>query len=256
MGENILKREFMIKPSECNAQQQLPLTLLVAQMIDLATDHANELGIGFLNLEPKGLGWVLSRLSVEMRKWPKNGEKYILSTWIESYNTHFSDRCFSVCDESGDAIGYGRTVWMIIDLNSHKSVGTANTVMPSEMIPAFDCPIPKWSKHRPFVPEKEVEYTFKYTDLDYYRHVNTIRYISLLLNQFSLDDFDNHFLSRFDIAFAHEAKYGEIALIKSIDEEVPTPIFASREGDSSRRYFEISVQGNNILSSSIILTKH
>lgn len=256
MAENILKRLLMIKPSESNAEQQLPLTLLVAQMIDIATDHANELGIGFINLEPKGLGWVLSRLSVEMKRWPATGENYILSTWIESYNSHFSDRCFSISGEDGEILGYARTVWMIIDLKTHKSVGTAGTVMPSEMIPDFDCPIPKWKKHHPFTPHNSEVYIFKYNDLDYYRHVNTIRYISLLLNQFTLDDFDCNLLSRFDIAFAHEARYGEHAVIDSIDEEVDNPS-SIKDGPKSsrRRIFEISVESRPILSASITLTE-
>lgn len=254
MPDNCLSRSFMAKPSECNAQRQLPLTSLVAQMIELATDHANQLGIGFLKLEPKGLGWVLSRLSVEMGRWPENGEKYTLSTWIESYNSHFSDRCFSVVAENGEVLGYGRTVWMIIDLSTHRSVGTAGTVMPPEMVPAFDCPIPKWSKHRPFEPTRIVEYVFKYTDIDFYRHVNTVKYISLLLNQFSMEDFDSHLLSRFDIAFANEAKYGEKAIIKSIDEEVSNPGLVKPFQSSTKRTFELSVEGRTILNSSIVLS--
>lgn len=251
---NILRREFLAKPSECNANQEVPLTLLVAQMIDIATDHANELGIGFLNLEPQGLGWVLSRLSVEMKRWPANGEQYFLQTWIESYNSHFSERCFSVSTSDGEIIGYGRTIWMIIDLKSHRSMGTAGTVVPPDMIPALDCPIPRMTKHRGFSAEKEVEYLFKYCDLDFYRHVNTVRYISILLNQFSLEDFDTHTLSRFDIAFNHEAKYGQTALIRSMEEIADSPALIESEQSSRKRIFNLSVEETTILDSAIILT--
>lgn len=245
----------MAKPSECNANQELPLTMLVAQLIDLATDHANELGIGFLFLEPRGLGWVLSRLSVEMKRWPKTGEKYILSTWIENYNPHYSERCFSVESSDGEILGYSRTIWMIIDLTSHKSEGTAGTEMPPEMVPAFPCPIPRMTRTRTMTPEREVEYTFKYCDLDFYRHVNTVRYISILLNQFSLEEFDTHMLSRFDIAFVHEAKYGETAKIKISNEETRTPGMLPEKKESLKRNFEINVGEQPILSASIILSK-
>lgn len=245
----------MVKPSECNAKRQLPLTTLVSQMIELATDHANLLGIGFLDLEPRGLGWVLSRLSVEMSRWPRNGEKYILSTWIESYNAHFSDRCFSIATEEGEILGYGRTVWVIIDLSTHRSVGTAGTVMPAEMIAGLECPIPKMSRHRAFDPTETAEYVFQYTDIDFYRHVNTVKYIALLLNQFTLDELDSHLLSRFDIAFAHEATYGQTAVIKSMNEEVPTPGMAGHSLRSFKRSFEITVDQQPILSSSIVLSE-
>lgn len=249
-----LSREYQAKPSECNAQQEVPLPLLVTQIIDIATDHANQLGIGFLNLTSQGYGWVLSRLTVEMRRWPQNGEKYVLSTWIESYNAHFSERNFSVVAESGETLGYARTIWTIIDLDSHKGMGTAGTVLPPEMIAGSDCPIPKHIRIRHFAPKHSVEYTFTYCDLDFYRHVNTVRYISLLLNQFSLEDFDTHILSRFDIAFAHEARYGETAVIGSIDEEVPTPSLLNSTAVSLRRNFEISVSSQPILTASITLS--
>ena len=255
MADKILKREFMVKPSECNAQQSLPLSLLVTQLIDLATDHANQLGIGFLELEPKGLGWVLSRLSVEMERWPGNGETYILSTWVESYNAHFSERCFSIVAGDNEVIGYARTIWMIIDLSTHQSVGTGGTHLPEELIAGALCPIAKGVRHKPFVADKESEYTFKYSDLDFYRHVNTVRYISLLLNQFTLEEFDSNILSRFDVAFAHEAKYGETALIRSIEEETQPPSMLKRKSDSKKRIMEISVGETLILSSSITLSK-
>lgn len=253
--ENTLRREFMVKPSECNAQQELPLSLLVAQVIDLATDHANNLGIGFLNITSQGVGWVLSRLSVEMKRWPKNGEKYILSTWVETFNSHFSERNFSVVAETGEPLGYVRTIWTIIDLNTHKGVGTFGMILPTEMIAGSNCPIPKFAKHRHFEPERVVDYEFKYCDLDFYRHVNTVRYITLLLNQFTLQEFDTNTLSRFDIAFAHEAKYGETAVISSIEEEVATPGLLEREEKSMKRSFDITVDTSSILTASITLSE-
>ena len=255
MAENTLSREWMVKPSDCNANRELPLTLLVAQMIELATDHANLLGIGFLNMETKGLGWVLSRLSLEMSRWPKNGERYSLTTWIESYNSHFSERCFSVRDESGAIIGYGRTVWVIIDLNTHKSVGTAGTVMPPEMFAGIECPIPKIMRHKPFTPSRVSEYVFKYTDIDFYRHVNTVRYISLLVNQFSLEELDSHLISRFEISFSREAKYGETAVIESIDEEVAAPYILQQPRTSYKRSLELKINEKTILTSSFVLSE-
>ncbi|MCH5217067.1 MAG: acyl-[acyl-carrier-protein] thioesterase [Muribaculaceae bacterium] len=256
MVESTLSREYLVKPSESDANRQLPLTMLVAQLIDVATDHANQLGIGFLKLEPLGRGWVLSRLSVEMRRWPLTGEAYVVKTWIESWNAHFSERCFSFTTKSGETLGYARTIWMIIDLTTHQSVGTGGEHVPAELIDGSACPIPGLRRHRPFTPQKVTEYVFKYCDLDFYRHVNTVRYISILLNQFTLADFDTHLLSRFDIAFAHEAKYGETAIIKSIEEEVETPtLLAAESYRSFRRTFEMSLGSQPILSSAIVMSR-
>ncbi len=45
--------------------------------------------------------------------------------------------------------------------------------------------------------------------MDVNRHVNSSRYIELLLNQWSLDFHDHNRLTRFEIAYIHEAHYDE-----------------------------------------------
>lgn len=53
------------------------------------------------------------------------------------------------------------------------------------------------------------KYTFKYCDLDFNRHVNTVRYVELLMNQWPLEHYDHSFANRFDILFHHECHFGE-----------------------------------------------
>lgn len=254
--EKTFTKEFLLTPSESNAEQSLPLTLLVNQIIELATDHANHLGIGFIMLDPRGLGWILARMTVEMRRWPKVGSRYRLSTWVETFNRHFSERCFSVEDMEGNIMGYARSVWMIIDLQTHKSEGTAGLQLDAGLISERKCPILRQVRHRPFEPQKTAEYTFKYTDLDFYRHVNTVRYIALLQNQFSLSCYDDNLLSRFEIAFMNEAKYGQTAILSSITEPTPTPALQGEDAAemSDTTTFVMTVEGKSILASRITFT--
>ena len=246
-------QDFLLTPSESNAQRQLPLSLLVSQVIELATAHANHLQIGFLNIDSLGLGWVLSRLTVEMRRWPAVGERYKITTWVETWNRHFSERCFSIEDDSGEVIGFVRTVWVIIDLNSHKSVGTASLNFSPLLVPDKVCPIMRQLRHKHFEAEKTVEYTFKYTDIDFYRHVNTVRYVSLILNQFPMETYDSKLLSRFEIAFMNESKYGETATIRSISEQTPTPecVAAVAPPQSMTTTFEVNIGERPVFRSRI-----
>lgn len=247
----VLSRSFTVKPSESNAKRELPLPLLISQIIDLATDHANIIGIGYIKLQPMGAGWVLSRVSVEMKRWPSTGDNYKISTWIESWNRHFSERCFSVETEDGEIIGYVRTIWVIIELNTHKSLGTAGLEINADLIPGIECKIDKFSRHKTFEPDKVSEYTFQFTDLDYYRHVNTVRYINLLLNQFSLEEMDSFHIHRCDIAFQNEAKYGEKVLIKSLEERQTDSTSLAEEW--LKRTFELRIGEKPILTASIVL---
>ena len=42
--------DYFLTPGECNPEQRMPLTLLINRLIEVATLHANELGIGYAYL--------------------------------------------------------------------------------------------------------------------------------------------------------------------------------------------------------------
>lgn len=62
-------------------------------------------------------------------------------------------------------------------------------------------------------------YTFKYCDLDSYRHVNTVRYVILLMNRYTLEEHDNTFVKRMELSFLREAKYGMQTILLRADAE-------------------------------------
>ena len=92
---------YYLTAGEAGAQSSMPLTLLVQRVIEVATEHANALGIGYATLSVHGIAWVLSKISIEMQRYPDINEDYCLTTWIESYNRRFCDRCFAVTGAPG-----------------------------------------------------------------------------------------------------------------------------------------------------------
>ena len=65
--------------------------------------------------------WVLSRLSIEMKRFPAINENYTLETWIEDYNTRFSTRNMAILDSRGEVCGYARTIWLVLDLEARRT---------------------------------------------------------------------------------------------------------------------------------------
>ena len=102
---------YRMTAAGASAQGTLPLSTLVADVIQVATDHANALGVGYSRLIEDGNSWVLSRLTIEVDRMPRINEDYSLTTWIEGFNRHFSERNFEL-RASGVTIGYMRTVWV------------------------------------------------------------------------------------------------------------------------------------------------
>lgn len=214
---------FFLSAGEVNAEQELALTVLTAKIIDVATAHANSLHIGNPDMTGINGGWVLSRLTIEMERYPKVNETYTLETWIVSYNRHFSERAFRVLDAGGNTLGHAISVWMILDTVTHAGLSLDHFSLSPELIDGTVPPIERQARHRTFAPEEasapDGKYTFRYCDLDCYRHVNTVRYVSVLLNSFTLEDFDTTRVDRFELAFLREAVYGMKVAVRRRDDD-------------------------------------
>ncbi len=204
-------KTYYLAAGECNPQGELPLTLLMTRIIEVATLHANSWGVGYERLIRDNQVWVLSRVAIEMTEYPKVNTNYKLTTWIEDYNRHFSQRNMRIDDENGKPLGYVRTIWMVIDMNTRASVDIEKLGYIRENVSDIPCPIKPQSRLRPIEQGHAVDYTFGYMDCDFNRHVNTVRYLSLLMNMFDMDCYDHYFIRRMELSFIKETHYGETA---------------------------------------------
>jgi len=232
----VMRESFFISAGDTDAQGELSLSLLTARIIDIATAHANSLGIGNPSMASDHKGWVLSRLTIEMERYPRVNTTYTLETWIESWNRKFSERSFRILSEEGETLGYARSIWMVMDTVTHENGGLAHLTLSDGMIWGEKNPIPRQQRHVVIIDDTNAEegglpkgalianrpttdYTFAYCDLDSYRHVNTVRYINLLLNQYTLEDFDATFVRRLELSFLREGHYGETVALRRFDSE-------------------------------------
>ena len=78
--------------------------------MEVAGQAADELGYGIAVMHPRGLGWILSRLSLEMYELPRHNDPIRFETWIESNAHMLSTRDFRIY--KGDKlIGICKSVW-------------------------------------------------------------------------------------------------------------------------------------------------
>lgn len=213
--------KFFISAGEANAEQELALPILTARIIDVATAHANSLHIGNPDMTELNGGWVLSRLTIEMKRYPKVNENYTIRTWVCSFNRHFSVRSFDILDDDDNILGYANSVWMILNTETRESIPLTHFSLDESLLEP-EAPIGRQAKHFP-IPEEARNvadrlYRFSYTDLDCYRHVNTVRYVNILLNCFTLEDFDRTRVGRFELSFLREAHYGETVTVRRADD--------------------------------------
>lgn len=202
---------YTLTAAGCNAQSELAPAQLVQHVIETATDHADRLGLGYDRLARDGSLWVLSRVAMEMTRYPRLGERYSLTTWVENYNRHFAERNFEIrLDSTAEVLGYVRTIWVGIDMHTRRPANLAKVAGLFDTTLDRPCPMTKQGKIRvSTTPQACHSYTFRVSDIDCNRHVNSARYVELVLNQLDMSSYDTFYLHRFEIEYRHEAHYGD-----------------------------------------------
>lgn len=229
--------EHYLTAAECNAACEIPMPLLVQRVIDVATAHANFLGFGYVCLQAQGKAWVLSRLSIELKRVPMVSESLRFNTWVEDINRLFSERIVEITDADGKIYGYARTNWAAIDVATRRPTDL-HLLLPQEVINTRECPI---DGHPRLVavgqPDSVATYTFRYSDIDFNRHVNSTRYVALMLDSWDMEFFDKNRIERFDVAFLAEAHCGDTVevRVKTTDDAAVSELEIAREGVTCTR---------------------
>lgn len=221
---DIISKSWFLTAGETDAHALMPITLVASRSIEIATEHANFLGIGYSDLVEHRLGWVLARMTIDMVRYPEINEAYSMSTWIEGYNRFLSDRCYEMTDANGLPLAHIRSVWVAIDMETRTMADL--TELERQSFPVSDRPCPVEKCRTPSVAKdalvEKADYTFKYCDIDFNRHVNTIRYLDLVLNQRPLEFYDSNIIRRLEVTFDHECYFGEtVELITGPDSRNP-----------------------------------
>ncbi|MDH6303579.1 medium-chain acyl-[acyl-carrier-protein] hydrolase [Parabacteroides sp. PF5-5] len=186
---------------------QLTIPMIGTYLLHAASIHAAQRGFGFADMNNRRTAWVLSRLAIEMYRYPGMSEHITLYTWIEDVGRLFTSRCFELVDASGVPLGYARSIWAAIDVDSRKPTPLDVEAL-SEYITQRDCPIEKPGKIQAVEQETGgVPYRVRYSDLDVNGHLNSIKYMEHMLDLFSLDMYDQKNIRRFEISYLSEGRY-------------------------------------------------
>ena len=240
MKPKLFTKTFTLTPGECNGQQEMSLSFLVGRIIKVASMHAELWGVGYEKMIASRTAWVLSRLSIEMKRYPAINENYTLETWIEDYNTRFSTRNMAVLDSKGEVCGYVRTIWLVLDLEARRTANMEELNELRHLVLERPCPIDPPTRMRIENGEKIDSFTVKYSDIDLNRHVNSARYVEYLLNQYPFEWYDSNLITRFEIAYAHEARPG-----------IDVDVYREKKGEYDHT-LEICHAGNTLCRSRIV----
>jgi acyl-ACP thioesterase len=212
MLSKVASFNFPIESYVCDFTEKATLPVIGNFILDAASIHAQQRGFGYNQISKDNVAWVLSRLSIEMEEYPCHDQKLTVETWVENVAHFFTQRCFCFINEAGKVIGYARTIWAAIDVESRRPIDIflwrpdLKVFIESEK----NCPIGKMAKIPPVEGiESTMGYTVRYSDIDINKHMNSIKYVEHAINVFDLSFFKEKYIRKFEIVYLAEGMFGD-----------------------------------------------
>lgn len=206
------KYEHRVLPQETDFSGCMTLTALGALFLNTAGEDAVPNHFGPDDLLKVGCGWVVSRLAIEMTEYPKMYDYLQVETWVEDFDVMFTTRNFRLYNADGTVIGMAGTQWAVIGLNTRRPVnlqqfkewqafatGEASGMEKPRRVGDMEC-------------EPASSHRVRYSDLDFNKHTNSMKYAEWMLDALPLEQFEGQRVKRFDINYLREARFG-----KSVD---------------------------------------
>lgn len=217
---------FYVEPFHVDFRGNIFLSILGNHMLNAAGNHSQKRGWGIATLNESQHTWVLSRLSIEMNEMPRQYEHCEVRTWMESVKRYFTNRNFSIHRADGTPLGYARSVWAMIDLETRKPCDLLtlfdgdilNYVTPEDHKEPYSseggwkeavCPIEGHGRFRFRDPEHLRTIDTHYSDVDINGHVNSMKYIEHILDLFPRERFEQQQVRRIEIAYKAESYFGD-----------------------------------------------
>lgn len=212
--------KYSVLGSDVDSTLHMRLSNICNMLLEVAGKDAKAMGFGSEALAGKDLGWVITKMAVEYDSTPELYDEISIDTWVNENKRLTNMRCFRAFDKNGKEFLRASTIWCVIDFANRRpalleSIG-------SEFMDLTDpvgepCETPRNLRPRQW-SESELPLAFEhkvvYTELDFNKHLNSVRYIDMMCNAMPRELMESQGRRRFDLHFSKESHYDEILPVR------------------------------------------
>jgi medium-chain acyl-[acyl-carrier-protein] hydrolase len=174
---------FEIRGTDTDYHDRLHLFSLFSFMQEAAYHNAQAHGIGSDNLDPRGLCWLLIRISVRLDHLPRWGEIITVDTWSRGAPKLIFLRDYDFYGQDGRKFGSATSEWLIASKDTHRPQ-RPDTVLTGDHRPfsnraVFAGPLPRpVPLEEPAASQSILTKYADFSDIDRNHHVNNTRYVA------------------------------------------------------------------------------
>lgn len=187
----------------------LKISAILRYFQDLATAHAEQLGIGFAAMQGRKQAWVLNRVCAEIAEHPHAEERLTTETYPHKPNAVDAVRDYYLYGEDGRLLVKGTSKWCVLDVETRAIRRVA---------PLFKFPPEAYTQRQAIADgcmpiekantQPVYEAVVRITDLDRNGHVNNARYGDMILNACSKEWLQENTVAGFSLHYMSELRYG------------------------------------------------
>ena len=212
----IYSKSYTVKWHDTDANRRVRPSQLLMYMQETANHHLHEAGMDLDRLrDERGLGFLLSRVSVCVYQQLHAYDEITVQTWICDGKGLSFNRCFRVL-RNGETVAEAFTVWALMDISNQKLIRQEQFEYPFTGEEPISLSLPIRFRvpaigEMPKVGERRIVYS----DLDYNGHMNNTHYPDMLCD--FTDGITEKEVVGFSMSYLHEAAYGKTLSIYRTD---------------------------------------
>jgi medium-chain acyl-[acyl-carrier-protein] hydrolase len=173
---------FLVAAFDCRPDGLLKPNVLMQYLQESAARHAEQLGVGFADLNGQDCFWVLANLRIEMADTPRWGDRLTVRTWPSGVTRLTAAREFIGENADGREFFRATSEWMILDKHTSRprNLSRLNLNLPPAGLKALDANL---GRVRPGPAYSSVcTVSVPFSALDFNAHVNNTEYVRWALD--------------------------------------------------------------------------
>lgn len=211
----VTTKEYEVHYYEVNHNKEVLFTSLMNYFGDISNYQSEQRKVGIEYMNEQGIAWVIFKWDINVKRYPKYGEKVKVTTEPFSFRKFYAYRKFTVKDESGNVIVTADSVWMLIDCNKRKPLRITNAMYEAYGLTIEDNEEIKIKKLRsPEEFDGEKHFYVRYSDIDTNNHVNNVNYVAWAIESVPEEIMSNYKLSNVIVTYEKETYYGDMVKVR------------------------------------------
>jgi len=224
---------FHVRVSEITPNGLFSICSVAEYLQESAFRNSTLLNLGMEALQGTDLAWVLARLSIHVRHYPRKGDAVALQTWYAGQQGRFGNRFYRLRDENNMVIATALSTFALFNLKERKIAKWPEFVltrMPEEGERPID--FERRTVEKPLLGIPHPPFKPRLGDIDLYNHVNNTKLIEWALSA-SAQNVRHPFQPRaLDIVFRNECRLEDNvqALVQQLSDKDSSVTLNTTEG--------------------------